>query len=118
MGPDAPAQATAYPLPTTLGGVTVQITQGSNKYNAYLVYVFKSQINAILPSNVPVGSAQMTITYNGLTSQPATVTITATSLGIFFQVANGVNRAIAQNVNSATDYPLNLPTTPPSRAST
>ena len=73
MGPDAPAQAGGYPLPTTLGGVTVQITQGSNKYNAYLVYVFKSQINAILPSNVPGGTA-VTITYIGLTSQPATVT--------------------------------------------
>ena len=103
-----PAQAAAYPLPTTLGGVSVQITQGSNKYSAPLVYVYKNQINAILPSNVPVGSAQVTITYNTLTSQPATITVVKTSFGVFFQQVNGVNLAIAQNVNSATDYPLNL----------
>jgi uncharacterized protein (TIGR03437 family) len=58
------------------------------------------------------GSAQITITYNGLTSQPATITVAPTSLGIFFQQVNGVSMAIAQNVNSATDYPLNLPTNP------
>ena len=39
VGPDAPVQSTNYPLPTTLGGVSVQITQGSNKYNAPLVFV-------------------------------------------------------------------------------
>ena len=112
VGPDTPAQATTYPLPTTLGGVSVQITSGGTKYNAPLVFVYKAQINAILPSNVPVGSAQVTITYNSLTSAPATITVAKTSLGIFFQRVSGVDLAIAQNVNSATDYPLNLASTP------
>jgi uncharacterized protein (TIGR03437 family) len=112
VGPDSPVQATTYPLPTNLGGVTVQVTQGSNKYNAPLVFVFKSQINAILPSNVPVGAAQLTITYNSLTSQPANITVAKTSFGVFFQRVNGKDLAIAQNVKTATDYPLNLPDTP------
>lgn len=112
VGPDTPVQATTYPLPTTLGGVTVQVTQGSNKYSAPLVFVYKSQINAILPSNVPVGAAQLTITYNGLTSQPADITVAKTSFGVFFQRVNGKDLAIAQNVKTATDYPLNLPDTP------
>ena len=112
VGPDTPVQATTYPLPTTLGGVTVQVTQGSNKYNAPLVFVYKSQINAILPSNVPVGAAQITITYNSLTSQPADITVAKTSFGVFFQRVNGKDLAIAQNVKTATDYPLNLPDAP------
>ena len=112
VGPDAPVQASTYPLPMSLGGVTVQITQGSSTYSAYLVFVYKGQINAILPSDVPVGSAQITITYNGLTSQPATITVAKASFGVFFQQVNGVSLAIAQNVNSATDYPLNLPGNP------
>ena len=112
MGPAAPVQATTYPLPTTLGGVTVKITQGSNTYNAPLVFVYSTQINAILPSNVPVGAAQLTITYNGLTSQPANITVAKTSFGVFFQRVNGKDLAIAQNVKTATDYPLNLPDTP------
>ncbi len=112
VGPDTPAQATTYPLPTSLGGVSVQITSGTTKYNAPLVFVYKGQINAILPSNVPIGSAQVTVTYNSLTSQPATITVAKTSLGVFFQRVSGVDLAIAQNVNSATDYPLNLASTP------
>jgi uncharacterized protein (TIGR03437 family) len=112
VGPDTPAAATSYPLPISLGGVTVQVTQGSITYNAYLVFASKGQINAILPSDVPVGSAQMTITYNGQTSQPAAITVAKTDFGVFFQSVNGVDLAIAQNVNSATDYPLNLPGNP------
>jgi uncharacterized protein (TIGR03437 family) len=112
VGPETPVQSTAYPLPNTLGGVSVQITHGSNKYSAPLVFVYKSQINAILPSNVPVGAAQLTITYNGLTSQPADITVAKTSFGVFFQRVDGKDLAIAQNVKTATDYPLNLPDTP------
>ena len=112
VGPAAPVQATTYPLPTTLGAVSVKITQGSNTYNAPLVFVYSTQINAILPSNVPVGAAQLTITYNGLTSQPANITVAKTIFGVFFQRVNGKDLAIAQNVKTATDYPLNLPDTP------
>jgi uncharacterized protein (TIGR03437 family) len=112
VGPETPVQATTYPLPTTLGGVSVQITSGSAKYSAPLVFVYKGQINAILPSNVPVGNGQMTVTYNGLTSQPADIVVAKTSLGIFFQRVNGRDLAIAQNVKSQTDYPLNLADTP------
>jgi uncharacterized protein (TIGR03437 family) len=112
VGPETPVQSTAYPLPNTLGGVSVQIAQGSNKYSAPLVFVYKSQINAILPSNVAVGAAQLTVTYNGLTSQPADITVARTSFGVFFQRVNGKDLAIAQNVKTATDYPLNLPDTP------
>ncbi len=112
MGPTAGVKASTYPLPTSLGGVSVRIAQGSNGYDAYMVYAAAGQINAILPSGVPTGSAQVTVTYNGLTSSPATITVAQTNLGIFYQVSNGGNMAIAQNFNSATDIPLNLPTVP------
>jgi uncharacterized protein (TIGR03437 family) len=112
LGPTAGAQASTYPLPTSLGGVGVRVTQGSNGYDCYLVYAGAGQINAILPSAVPTGTAQVVVTYNGKSSAPATVTVASTSLGIFFQSENGKNVAIAQNVASATDYPLNLPSVP------
>jgi uncharacterized protein (TIGR03437 family) len=51
----------------------------------------------------------VTVTYNGVSSPPIALNVVGTSLGIFFQ---GSNVAIAQNVNSATDYPLNQPSTP------
>ena len=90
----------------------MQIKQGSSTYDAYLVFASKGQLNAILPSNVPIGDAQLTVTYNGKTSAPANIRIAKTSFGVFFQRVNGKDLAIAQNVASATDYPLNLPDTP------
>jgi uncharacterized protein (TIGR03437 family) len=38
--------------------------------------------------------------------------VAKTSVGVFFQRVNGKDLAIAQNVASATDYPLNLPGVP------
>jgi uncharacterized protein (TIGR03437 family) len=73
------------------------------------MYVSPSQINAILPSNVPTGDAQLTVTYGGLTSQPAAIHVVSTAPGIFFQPPN---TAVAQNVASPTNYPLNQPSAP------
>jgi hypothetical protein len=61
---------------------------------------------------VPPGTAQVTVSYNGLTSAPANITISPTSLGIFFQAVGAANVAVAQNVRTATDYPLNTPSSP------
>ena len=112
VGPEAGVKAEAYPLPKTLGGVIVRLTSGSTAYDAPLVFVSKGQINAIIPSNVPVGNARLTIVYGGKTSIEAPVMVAKTSVGVFFQRVNGKDLAIAQNVASATDYPLNQPGTP------
>ncbi len=111
LGPTEPAQA-GYPLPTNLGGVSVEVLAGGNTYNAYLVFVSAGQINGLLPSNVPAGPAQMTVTLNGRTSAQAAIQVSPTSFGTFFQSLEGNNVAIAQNVASATDYPLNLASSP------
>ena len=111
LGPD-PYQKAGYPLPASLGNVTVQIIAGGNTYNAYLVFVSSVQINGLIPSNVPLGNAQITVTFNGLTSAPASVLISKTSFGAFFQQVGGNNVAVAQNVASATNYPLNLASSP------
>ena len=54
----------------------------------------------------------MTVAVNGRTSSQSTIQISPTSFGTFFQTVEGNNVAIAQNVASATDYPLNLPSLP------
>lgn len=112
LTPDTPYKADSYPLPTSLGGVSVQIVQGTNRYDAYLVFAGVNQINAIMPSAVGTGPAQVIVTYNGKSSQPAAVTVAKTSLGLFFQQDNSVNMAIAQNVQSASVYIRNLASTP------
>ena len=112
LGPDQPLKVSGYPLPATLSGVGVKFVQGSNSYDAPLVFVSATQINGIIPSNVALGSAQVTVSYNGKTSSLANILVSKTSLGVFFQAVNGNNTGIAQNVASSTDYPLNLPSTP------
>ena len=54
----------------------------------------------------------MTVALNGRTSAQAAIQISPTSFGAFFQTVGGNSLAIAQNVASATDYPLNLPSSP------
>jgi uncharacterized protein (TIGR03437 family) len=112
VGPETGVKADTYPLPKTLGGVIVRIASGSTTYDAPLVFVSKGQINAIIPSTVPVGSARLTIIYGGKTSIEAPIIVAKTSVGVFFQRVNGKDLAIAQNVASATDYPVNLPSVP------
>jgi uncharacterized protein (TIGR03437 family) len=41
----------AFPLSTTLGGVSIQVTQGTTTVAAIPVFVSANQINAIMPSN-------------------------------------------------------------------
>lgn len=112
LGPDEFVKASSYPLPKSLGGVTIQIIQGTTTYDAYLIFASKGQLNAILPSNVPAGDARIVVGFNGKSSRPADIRVVKTSLGVFFQRIDGKDFAIAQNVASATDYPLNLPDSP------
>jgi uncharacterized protein (TIGR03437 family) len=112
LGPAQPIQSTSFPIAAALGGSSVQITQNGNRYNAWVLYSSTSQLNAILPSSVPAGNAQITVTYNGQTSFPVNVMVAQTSFGVFFATANGTSAAIAQNYNGPSDYPLNQPSTP------
>jgi uncharacterized protein (TIGR03437 family) len=107
IGPETAARVQSYPLPRTLGGLRVEITQGNTRQDAYLVFASKGQINAIMPSNFPIGEAEVTIHYGGKSSVPRPIAVSKTDLGIFYMRLNDNDVAIAQNVASATDYPLN-----------
>ena len=109
LGPSAPVAAGSFPIPASLDGSSVTITQNGQQHNAWVEYASAGQVNAILPSNVPAGTAQLTVTYNGQTSLPVTFTVAASSFGVFFTPANA---AIAQNYVSPSNYPLNQPSTP------
>ena len=102
----------AYPIPTTLGGAQVTVAAGGKNYKAYLDYVSSGQINAIMPSAVPAGEAQLTVTVNNMTSTPARITVAANSFGIFTINSQTAGLAIAQNYESPTSVPLNLYTNP------
>ena len=105
---------TALPLPTTLGStqVTVKSNSSSTTYKAFLHFVSPGQVNAILPSAVPAGSATMTVTVGTTTSLAAPFQVVESNFGMFTLNSQPAGMAIAQNFESATSLPLNLFTKP------
>lgn len=69
-------ELTAGSYPTSLFGT--RVTFGSS--DAQLLYISPLQINAVVPSGPPAGSTNVTVTVDGATSSPQTVTIGAGGL--------------------------------------
>ncbi|MBL8191418.1 MAG: hypothetical protein JNK38_25600 [Acidobacteria bacterium] len=85
--------ANTAPLPTTLGGVRVRIANT----DCGLFFVAPSQINLVIPSNVPDGaSVTMTVTNSNNTTTTGTVTVVRSAPGIFSARATGTGAAAAQ----------------------
>src|SRR5579859_1875805 len=62
LGP-ASGPPAAFPLSTTLGGVSIQVTQGSTTVAAIPIFVGAGQVNAIMPSNAPLGKVSVYVTF-------------------------------------------------------
>lgn len=107
LGPAAPAQVSAFPLETTFQGVSIRVTQGSRSVQAIPIFVSASQINAILPSDAPLGLAALRVSYNGREGGAATVRIADNALGIFTATGAGTGPAIVQNFISSSEQPIN-----------
>ncbi len=112
LGPAATAQPTAFPLSNTLGGASVKVTAGATTLNAIPVYSSPTLINAIMPSNTPVGQVQVTITFNGASSAPQTVNIVANGPAIYTATGAGAGPAILQNFVPDGVPPINSPARP------
>ncbi|HEY6392094.1 MAG TPA: hypothetical protein VIX89_12495 [Bryobacteraceae bacterium] len=100
MGPAALTFAAGLPLPTSVpdaNGTSIAITGGGKTVNAFVVYTSAGQLAAILPSTAPAGDASVTVTYNGKTSPPATITVVKSQLGIFTANAQGTGPAASQH---------------------
>ena len=112
IGPTALQQPARFPLETTLGCVSVRITQGSAAVDAIPLAAIAGQVNAIMPSNAPIGDATITVTFNGRTSAAVPVKIVAASFGAFTVNQNGMGPGIIQNFVSQTEQPINSPQRP------
>lgn len=110
LGPSKPALATSFPLATSLANVAINVVQGSTTVSAIPVYVSSSQINAIMPSNAPLGAASLRVVFNNANSNYLPVRITNTAFGIFTALGTGLGPGILQNYVSAANQPINEPT--------
>ena len=111
LGPTPYAVASAFPLPTSLGGVSVKVQVTGKTLDAIPVFVSDTQINAILPSGTPVGNALISVVYNGGTSTPQNIRVVNSSVGLFSIAGSGVGPSILQNYTT-TGLPVNARSVP------
>jgi uncharacterized protein (TIGR03437 family) len=111
LGPATGWTAYQFPIPDTVNNVIVNVTAGSTTLRAYLLFVRADQINAIMPSSTPLGTVQVTVTYNGVVGAAAPVTIVPVAVGINSS-AYGSGPGIIKNYISATNQPYNTASTP------
>ena len=101
LGPSTAVYWSPYPLPTSLSGVSISVTIGSNAtVTAYPEFVSAGQINAVLPASTATGTGTITVTYNGATSSPFNITVAAMSFGTFTWNEAGSGPGIFQNAVS------------------
>ena len=89
LGPAIFAQSGAYPIPTQLGGTSVKVTSGAVTAQAFLFLASAGQITAMLPSNIPAGSASLTVTTSAGTSAGQSFQVAANSFGTFAANSGG-----------------------------
>jgi uncharacterized protein (TIGR03437 family) len=100
LGPPVGAQQPSFPLVNTLSGVSIQVISGSTQLNAIPLYVSPGLINAIMPSNTPLGRVSVQVTFNGVASNMAAVTVAANAPSIYTATGAGLGPGVFQN---ATD---------------
>ena len=107
LGPAQFQQVGSFPLPTEFGGVWIQITHGSATLAALPLFVLNSQINALMPSNAPLGSVNLQVTFNGQAGNWSPVTVVENNPGLFSIYSNGFGPGVVQNFVSDTVQPIN-----------
>src|SRR3984957_18087065 len=107
LGPTSSPTLASYPLQTNLGGVTVTVKQGATSVSAIPVFVSPGLINAIMPSNAPLGQVAVVVNFNNSGARnSAPVTVVNSNFGIL-SFAGGRGPGVVQNVQSATSEPVN-----------
>jgi len=95
LGPANVVVATVFPLTTSIGGTSIQVTVAGTTVDAIMYYSLAGQIAAILPSRTPVGTGTLVVTYNGLASATAAIVVVASNIGVFTLNTTGSGDAVA-----------------------
>ncbi len=87
---------------TTLSGTSISVTVNGTTVFPLLYYTLATQVAALLPSNTPVGTGTITVTYNTQVGLSAPITVVANNLGTFSVSSDGQGVGIVTNA----DYSL------------
>jgi len=103
LGPAQLVSAHAGFYPTQLSGTSVQF----NGVAAPMLYTSATQVAVVVPWGVAGPTAQVTVTYQGQVSAPATIQVFPSAPGLFTMDGSGAGQAAAINqdgtINSASN---------------
>ena len=100
----ATVQATTIPLPTTLAGVSVSLTDRTGAtFAAPLFYVAPAQINFLVPEGMSAGAATVAVNGGAVIRANGSLQIEPTAPGIFTQNADGTGVPAALVLRVAAD---------------
>jgi uncharacterized protein (TIGR03437 family) len=111
LGP-AQSPALSFPLPATLGGVSISVTGSGVVTQAFPIFVSATQINAVMPSTVTAGPVTLRLTYQSKKSNAITIRVADSGPGIFAVSSGGFGPGVIMNYLSASNQPVNSLTTP------
>jgi uncharacterized protein (TIGR03437 family) len=100
MGPGALQGAPTLPLQNTLAGTSIRISSGATSVQAFMLYTSANQVAAVMPSNAPVGSDTLTLTYNSQTSASLTIQVVQSNFGAFTLNQGGNGTAVILDANN------------------
>jgi uncharacterized protein (TIGR03437 family) len=98
IGPTSLQQA-RYPLPFSLGQTSATVTVNGATLQLPIVYTSSTQVAMIMPSNTPVGSGTVTVSYNAQTTAAAPVQVVPSNFGIFTLNQGGSGPAVVTDIN-------------------
>ncbi|MEO5923201.1 MAG: hypothetical protein ABIR70_05170 [Bryobacteraceae bacterium] len=107
LGPSPGRSAPAIPLTAALGGVSIEVCQGAVCRAALPLFVSPGQINAVMPSNTPLGKVNIRVTVDGVAGNSSPAQVSATGFGIFSINSGGFGPGIVTNFVSQTSQPVN-----------
>ncbi len=83
-------QPADFPLPTDLLGTSVRVTVGGQTRDCFVVRTLNNdRVAAILPSDTPIGTGTLVVTYNGQSTPPVPIEVVAHSPGVFTLASTG-----------------------------
>jgi uncharacterized protein (TIGR03437 family) len=93
-------QTSASPgLPTSLNGASITVTVNGTTVHPGIYYAIASQIAAVLPSTTPTGTGTITVSYNLVPSNSASITVVPTALGLDTYYSSGSGLAFAADLS-------------------
>ena len=99
LGPANPLTQTNFPLDTQLGGIVVRVIQGTTTLNAIPIYASATRIDAIMPSNAPLGMVSVQAANGVVRGNMAPVRVTDASFGIYTINQIGFGPGQVMNLN-------------------